>query len=188
MKNTEKLQNTAKGIAKALNVFRIIAIIGSAVLLALTLGLCVVGFTNTFTKIYELYPSELGNIRINFNQHSMAFIDISEELTLKTIYESGKLDILAFELALKTFAAFFQMEIIVIIISFIKPIFDKLSISETPFTLEIKKALKFSFIAITIFAIIESVFVGLIIGGILACVYFMFLYGCELQFNEYTAL
>ena len=116
MKNTEKLQNTAKGIAKALNVFRIIAIIGSAVLLALTLGLCVVGFTNTFTKIYELYPSELGNIRINFNQHSMAFIDISEELTLKTIYESGKLDILAFELALKTFAAFFQMEVIVIIL------------------------------------------------------------------------
>ena len=96
--------------------FRIIAIIGSAVLLALTLGLCVVGFTNTFTKIYELYPNELGNIRINFNQYSMAFINISEELTLKTIYESGKIDILAFELALKTFAAFFQMEVIVIIL------------------------------------------------------------------------
>ena len=96
--------------------FRIIAIIGSSVLIALTLGLCVVGFTNTFTKIYELYPSELGKISINFNQHSMAFINISEELTLKTIYESGKLDILAFELDLKTFAAFFQMEVIVIIL------------------------------------------------------------------------
>ena len=188
MKNTEKLQNTAKGIAKALNVFRIIAIIGTSVLVALTLGLCIAGITNTFTKIYELNPSELGKISINFKQYNLAFINISEELTLKTIYESGKLDILAFELALKTLGGAFQTAVIVVIIYFIKPIFDKLSISETPFTLEIKKALKFSFIAITIFAIMESVFVGLIIGGILACVYFMFLYGCELQFNEDTTL
>lgn len=188
MKNTEKLQNTAKGIASALNVFKIIAIVVASVLLALTIGFFILGVTNAFTKLYQLYASELENIVIKFDKDSFAFINFTQELTLKEIYESGKLEALAFELALKCLVSAFQTVALVVIIFIIKPIFDKLSVSETPFTLEIKKALKISFIVITIFAIMESVFVGLIIGGLLACVYFMFLYGCELQVNEDTTL
>jgi hypothetical protein len=64
---------------------------------------------------------------------------------------------------------------------YISKVFKKIVESDTPFTYEIMKNLKVMFILITVICVMNSLVLGLVVGFILMCLYYIFRYGCELQ-------
>lgn len=70
----------------------------------------------------------------------------------------------------------------IIVLAIFKKIFKIISDNDTPFTPEILKYFRFSFIALAIVVVFSTgVLPGAIAGLLLYCIYNIFSYGCELQ-------
>lgn len=182
----EKLKKTSKGVAKGIDVLRII-LISLAVLCLIAGILCIVsGACGWLTTIYEKHPTQLGSVKLKIDDDTVGvFLNTSfGGITLKDIYDAGELDKLCYGLAVGCFAGIVNLLVAFAITFLIKPIFTKLSNDETPFTFEMAKRLKIGFIILTIIVIISDAVIGIITGGFLTCLYFIFLYGCCLQKDD----
>lgn len=186
----DKLKKTSKGICKAIDIFRIIFIVGAVLCLVAGIVCIVAGACDWLTTIYEKHPDTLSKAKIDIDFEGMeAFIkDMHGKITLGDLYAEGLLDDLCYGCAIVCGAGMVECLVAYAITFLLKPIFVKLSNDETPFTSEMAKKLKISLIIIAVLVIFQDVLIGLILAAFLACLYFIFLYGCVLQKDDDNTL
>lgn len=182
----EKLKLTSKNIAKSIDVFRIIFIVGAILCIVCSVMCMVAGYCGWLTTLYEKYPSKMGKLDIDLNKQSIGvFIEnLGGEATLEKIYQTNNLDKLCYGMGITCLTGVVDFAVAFAVTFLLKPLFVKLSNDETPFTKEMAKKIKVAFIIITILVIIHDLFIGILTGGLLTCFYFIFLYGCGLQKEE----
>ncbi len=182
MQDKQKVQKISQGVYKTLKVLKIVFLVVAIVLMALAIVCAILGATGVFERVYDHYP-KLGEIRVAeiFDDYD---IDKFAGYTVKDVYDEGNLDLLSYIFAGLIFAEGVKVLVGFFILWYFIPTFEILSKSETPFTREISKRLKVTFILITILVLVEGALIGVLVGAILACLYYMYSYGCQLQENE----
>lgn len=177
MENKEKLRKLANTIIKVLHIFRIIFIVGMAICAVASVTSLVFGLTGALEKIYEAHP-KIGNLEL---------VDIdflNKERKLSYYYDKGELDLLCYGAAIACFIGVVYCVLAFVIAKLVESIFKTLADAETPLTIEVVNKLRVAFIIAFIITVCSNFFVGLVIGGLFACIYFILLYGCSLQDNE----
>ena len=178
-----KIKKVAKSFYKILHVMKIIMIIMIALSLISAIVLFALGITGAIDDIYEKFP-KLGKVEFDSKNDRLMFIEYSKSCTLKDIYEKGDLDKLMYGIAFEQFTYSFALIIGVLICHFVQKIFRLLHQSESPFDKTLIKPFKILFIILTILVMLKAFILGLIIGGILLCLYLIYVYGCKMQEDE----
>lgn len=178
----EKLVKLSKGISKAMYVIKIIMIVGMIVC-AVSAIICLIGYGLKWPeRIYELYPN-IKDVTIDYGKEFYN-ITFKEKVLVGDLYEAGILNKVMLGFSLNCVVGIFQCLILFFVLKLLKPLFDSISNSESPYTYDILKKLKISFVLVTIMVFLESAFLALIVAGILACIYFIYAYGVKMQEDE----
>lgn len=178
----EKLVKLSKGISKAMHVIKIIMIVGMIVC-AVSAIICLIGYGLKWPeRIYELYPN-IKDVTIDYGKEFYN-ITFKEKVLVGDLYEAGILNKVMLGFSLNCVVGIFQCLILFFVLKLLKPLFDSISNSESPYTYDILKKLKISFVLVTIMVFLESAFLALIVAGILACIYFIYAYGVKMQEDE----
>ncbi len=179
----EKLKKLSRVITKIISVLQVIMIVGASIcLIASILGF--LGFGLGWAEaIYEKYP-KMAKWEVDYNADFFDISFTSEKISLETLYNEGLLNKMLLGVAINTTIGILQCALIFVALTLFKPLFKTINNSESPFTYEILNKLKFAFIIVTIIALYNSVFVGIIVALFLACIYFMYMYGVKMQEDE----
>lgn len=178
----EKLVKLSKGISKAMHVIKIIMIVGMIVC-AVSAIICLIGYGLKWPeRICELYPN-IKDVTIDYGKEFYN-ITFKEKVLVGDLYEAGILNKVMLGFSLNCVVGIFQCLILFFVLKLLKPLFDSISNSESPYTYDILKKLKISFVLVTIMVFLESAFLALIVAGILACIYFIYAYGVKMQEDE----
>lgn len=178
----EKLVKLSKGISKAMHIIKIIMIVGMIVC-AVSAIICLIGYGLKWPeRIYELYPN-IKDVTIDYG-NKFYNITFKEKVLVGDLYEAGILNKVMLGFSLNCVVGIFQCLILFFVLKLLKPLFDSISNSESPFTYDILRKLKISFVFVTIMVFLESAFLALIVAGILACIYFIYAYGVKMQEDE----
>lgn len=178
----EKLVKLSKGISKAMHVIKIIMIVGM-IICAVSAIICLIGYGLKWPeRIYELYPN-IKDVTIDYG-NKFYNITFKEKVLVGDLYEAGILNKVMLGFSLNCVVGIFQCLILFFVLKLLKPLFDSISNSESPFTYDILRKLKISFVLVTIMVFLESAFLALIVAGILACIYFIYAYGVKMQEDE----
>lgn len=182
--NIIKLKKVSGVFEKITHVLKILAIVGAIIMAVYALFALIAGLTGLLNKLYETYPDFIGKFEISYDSKSMVFID-KRSLTFKELYEEGLLNKFMYGNSLVSLSISAELVIYAIIIHFIRKVFLLINQNETPFSVELLKPFKVCFIILTLVIVFRySLIPGLIIGGILACIYFIYSYGCNMQEDE----
>lgn len=169
-------------ITKIIKVLQIVAIVGMS--LCLISGvLSVIGYgLGWASSIYEANP-KIGKWGISSNS---IFDEIvyDGKYTVEQMYLDGNLDKLMLGFGFYCVVGFINCIVLFVVLVLFKPLFVVMNNSQTPFTYEILRRLKFAFILIFVMLLLNSVVGALITGAILTCVYFIYMYGVKMQEEE----
>lgn len=176
----EKLKRVASGLSKVLKVVKIILIVVSVIALIEAVVFFILGGTDYITKIYEAHESKLANIKVEYDNDKFIFIKYNY-VYLKDLYVNGDLDKLILGYGVETLAAAINFAVFALVCHYIRKVFVLLRDNENPFDVSMLKPLKIMFVLITILIIFKNLIIGIIVGGLLACLYFIYLYGCCMQ-------
>jgi len=182
--NKLKINKYSNVIVKITKVAKILSIVG--------LVFCVIGaiFMGVFALCYEdvlqyvqANPDTMGTIEITVSESNHLFFSISDKKTLLEIISNKDLAMEVFKnSALDCIEGVFTCLITFILMNITGRMFTKLEKLETPFSTEINKDLKDSFIGITLLVLVNGGFVvAAIVGLALAVVYYLYQYGATLQ-------
>lgn len=178
----EKLVKLSKGISKAMHVIKILLII-AMIVCAVSAIICLIGYGLKWPeRIYELYPN-IKDVTIDYGKEFYN-ITFKEKVLVGDLYEAGILNKVMSGFSLNCVVGIFQCLILFFVLKLLKPLFDSISNSESPYTYDILKKLKISFVLVTIMVFLESAFLALIVAGILGCIYFIYAYGVKMQEDE----
>lgn len=180
VESKEKLKKVSSGLCKVLRVVKIILIVLSIIAAIEALVFFVLGGTDLITKIYEANESKLANVKLEYDSDKFIFINYNY-VYLKDLYAKGDLDKLVLGYGVETIGVAINLCVFAVVCHYIRKVFILFRDNENPFDVSMLKPLKIMFILITILIIIKNVIVGLIVGGLLACLYFIYLYGCCMQ-------
>ena len=183
VESKEKLKKVSSVLCKVLKVVKIILIVVAAIAVVEAIAFFIIGGTDYITKFYEAHESRLADIKLNYNNDKFLFIEY-DYMYLKDIYAKGDLDKLMLGYGVETLGAAVNCTVLAIVCHFIRKVFILLRDNENPFDTSMLKPLKIMFILITIIVIIKNLFIGILVGGLLTCLYFIYLYGCCMQEDE----
>ncbi len=182
--NLQKLKKVSSGFEKAAKVFKILLIIFASFMAACALFSVIAGATGLVNKIYELQPEFWGNVKVDYNSKALVFIE-KNNLTLKELYEQGLLNKFMYGNAVSCISIATELAVYAIILHFLRKLFALINETETPFNPSLLKPFRVCFIILTIVIVFRySLFPGILIGGLLACLYFIYAYGCNMQEDE----
>lgn len=183
-KNKEKLKKTAHVINKVIKIVKIVLIVMAAILVTMALVSAILGAAGVATKFYEQFSEQLAGVKIDYKNESLMFLD-KKAVYLSELYMDGSLNLLLYGLAVSFLGSAAGMVITVILLHFAQKVFILMENSESPFDKSLLKPFRIIFIIITIVAVFKaSVFFGLLVGGLLLCMYFIYAYGCNMQEDE----
>lgn len=183
--NKEKLIKVATTFDKVLQVFKILSIIGIVLFVLAAITFAILGVTGAATKIYELNPELFGKMKISDNKDAFMFLNDEKTVYLREIYEIGKLDMLLYGVAVGSLSVATETVVYLLIMIYLQKVFRTIETNETPFNTNLLKPFKILFIVLTILAIFRyNLFAGILTGGLLACIYFIYAYGCNMQEDE----
>lgn len=181
----EKIQKLSKTAVTLTIVARIICLISAAI--AMIFGIVILLFQPQIC-------SQLADARERGVFEEMGFsldeyiadesiLFSSPQYFLKSITEGSSDDVTNACNAISGYCIACGVALIVLafIIRCIGKIFKQFIDSDSPFRPEIVKKLRIPFVLITVLTVKTSLFLGLIIGLSLYCIYLIFEYGCELQ-------
>lgn len=178
----EKLKKISSSFDKIISVVKIILLICIIFSILFAVVVFVLGATDAITKLYENHPRLFENLDLDTKEESLMFV--KSNLTIEEIYANGDLDKLMYGISLKFLSSTLIMVITYIIAHYLQKIFRMLKTNESPFDENLLKPFKVLFIIITILVLIKHVILGILIGGVLACMYFIYAYGCRMQEDE----
>ena len=182
--NLQKLKKVSGGFEKAAKVLKILLIIFASFMAACAIFSAIAGVTGLMNKLYELQPEFWGNVKVDYNSKALVFIE-KNNVTLKELYEQGLLNKFMYGNAVSCIGIASELAVYAIILHFLQKLFASINASETPFNPDLLKPFKICFIILTIVIVFRySLFPGILIGGLLACVYFIYAYGCNMQEDE----
>ena len=182
--NLQKLKKVSSGLEKAAKVFKILLIIFASFMAACALFSVIAGATGLVNKIYELQPEFWGNVKVDYNSKALVFIE-KNNVTLKELYEQGLLNKFMYGNAVSCIGIATELAVYAIILHFLRKLFALINETETPFNPSLLKPFRVCFIILTIVIVFRySLFPGILIGGLLACLYFIYAYGCNMQEDE----
>lgn len=182
--NMAKLKKVSGGFEKATKVFKILVIIAAAFMLACAIFSLIAGLTGLVNKMYESFPDRMGKIQIDYNSKALMFME-KRSVSLAELYNQGLVNKFMYGNAVVCLSIACELTIYAIILHFLRKLFIMINTNETPFNVNMLKPFRACFIILTIVIIFRySLVPGLIIGGILACVYFIYAYGCNMQEDE----
>ena len=182
--NLQKLKKVSSGFEKAAKVFKILLIIFASFMAACALFSVIAGATGLVNKIYELQPEFWGNVKVDYNSKALVFIE-KNNVTLKELYEQGLLNKFMYGNAVSCIGIATELAVYAIILHFLRKLFALINETETPFNPSLLKPFRVCFIILTIVIVFRySLFPGILIGGLLACLYFIYAYGCNMQEDE----
>lgn len=181
--NKEKIKKIAGGFDKALKVIKILLIIGIVIAVIWAIAFFILGATDAITTLYDKYPKMFGDIKVSVDEDELMFIK-NKTITLEEIYQNGDLDKLMYGYGVMALAQATTMVVFYFVSLYTQKVFRLLKNNESPFDESLLKPFKLLFIIITIVIIIKSIFFGILTGGILACMYLIYLYGCSMQEDE----
>ncbi|MCR5350467.1 MAG: hypothetical protein K6E20_05725 [Acholeplasmatales bacterium] len=177
----ENLKKYSSIFYKLLMVIKVFLIVFAVIFIVLGLTTFMLGVSDKISDIYRDHPKMFENI--DFEKDD-ALMFVKNEVTVEEIYLSGDLDKLMYGYAVYYAAHAAIMVVSVCLCHYVQKIFKLISLSESPFDTKLLKPLKILFIILTIFSVIKSGLLGLLVGGILLCMYFMYMYGCKMQEDE----
>ncbi len=181
--NKERIKKVAGGFDKALKVVKILLIIGIVLAVIYSITFLILGATDYITTIYEKHPKWVGDIKIGFDKDELMFIK-QKSITLEEIYLNHDLDRLMYGYAVNGVGQAISMVIFYLIAHYTQKIFRLLKNNDSPFDEALLKPFKLLFIILTIIIIRKSLFFGILTGGLLACMYLIYSYGCNMQEDE----
>lgn len=179
----QKIKKVAKTFDKILYVLKILMVILIVLSVISAITFFILGVSGGAENLYEKFP-KLGKIEFDNKNDRLLFIDYSKACTVKEIYEQGDLDKLMYGLALEQLTNSVTLVICVLICHFVQRVFRLLHQSESPFDKTLIKPFKILFIILTIFVLFKSLILGIITGGLLLCLYLIYVYGCRMQEDE----
>lgn len=184
IQNKERLKKTATIITNILKVVKIILIVGASILVLLSITSAILGVTGAFTKLYEQFPEEFSNIKLTLDNNYYMFVK-ERNITLGEIYLNGELDLLLYGVAVTLISSAVSAVIFILLIHFAQKVFILMSKNESPFDKSLLVPFRVLFIILTVIIVFKSsVFFGLLVGGLLLCLYFIYSYGCKMQEDE----
>ncbi len=181
--NKEKIKKVASGFYKALRVIKVLLIIGIVLTIIWSIAFFILGATDAVTTLYEKYPKIFGDIEITIDKDELMFIK-NKTITLEEVYQNNELDKLMYGEGVMALAEATSIVVFYFIAHYTQKVFRLLKDNESPFDESLLKPFKVLFIVLTIIILTRSVFFGILTGGILACMYFIYLYGCSMQEDE----
>ena len=182
--NLQKLKKVSGVLKKVAKVLKIILIIFASFMAACALFSVITGASGLMNKIYEAYPQFWSEVKVSNNSKGLLFID-SGSTTLKVLYEQGLLDKFMYGNAVSCIGIATELAVYAVILHFLRKLFTLINESETPFNDSLLKPFKICFIILTIvIALRYNLISGILIGGLLACLYFIYAYGCNMQEDE----
>ncbi len=164
-----KIQQTSKTVLTVIKIVRIfcfLGIIGCAIG-SIALGICQ---KEVDSALQDLIAS--GKVSLYLSQDNIVRFHMNEGIMVQSV---------ARELIKNIIQGMLALIFIAVVLSFISRIFKVFMENYSPFTGQILKDLKITFILITVLTLSSGLMMGLIIGFALYCVYQIFEYGCELQ-------
>ena len=182
--NIKKLKKLSGGFEKVAKVLKIIMIVLASVMLGCAIFSAIAGVTGLTNKIYELSPQFWGDVKVSSDSKSLMFID-KNFLSVKELYEQGLLDKFMYGNAVSCLAISTELVVYAIILHFVRKLFNLMNVNETPFNTNLLKPFRICFILLTLIIIFRySLLPGVLIGGLLGCLYFIYAYGCNMQEDE----
>ena len=182
--NLQKLKKVSGGFEKAAGVLKILLIILASFMAACAIFSAIAGVTGLMNKMYEAFPDFWSKVKVDYDSKGLMFIK-SGSTTLKELYEQGLLNKFMYGNAVSAIGIASELAIYAIILHFLKKLFASINESETPFNPNLLTPFKVCFIILTIVIVFRySLFPGILIGGLLACLYFIYAYGCNMQEDE----
>lgn len=182
--NKEKINKYSTVITKITKVAKILSIVG---LVFCVLGLIFVGLAAlNFDAIYDYVkanPKVMGELEIGISESKHFFITITDKTTLMELVDNKDLMMTVLgNSALDCLQGLVVCAITGFLMNTVGKLFAKLENAETPFTTELNKDLKESFIGITLLVLVTGDFVvAAIVGLALVVVYYLYQYGATLQ-------
>ena len=182
--NISKIKNISGGLSKATKLLKILMIVISIIMLILSVTFAIIALSNLATKIYESNTDLFGNLNIKNDTKTLIFIS-ERNVKLSVIYANGSLNNLVYGYALNFLIISVELVIYAIILHFLTKLFNLINENETPFNVNLLKPFRICFIILTLVLVLRySVVCGILVGGILACLYFIYAYGCNMQEDE----
>lgn len=179
-----KIKKTAKTFDNILKVIKILLIILIILSMVSAVIMFLLGATDYCDTIYEKFPTKLGKIEFGDKNDRLMFIDNANNITVKELYLSGDLDKLMYGLAVEQVSYSLTLLVCLLISHFVQKVFRLLHQNESPFDKTLIKPFKILFILLTLFVVFKSVIFGIITGGLLLCLYLIYVYGCRMQEDE----
>ncbi len=181
MENRQKIKQISGKALKFIKVLKIISIILFVLSLIFSLLIMAGCINDVLLKFLNNHPKILNNTDIKFKNDGL-IINITEyKIPLKTIVENNKLNELLLDTGLNMLVNSLGILLTFFILNFFKKAIEMINTSDTPFTEEIIKEIKKTFILIFVIVLLKSAIVSIIVGLSLSCVYYIFKYGIELQ-------
>ena len=172
--NLQRLKKVSGVLKKVAKVLKIILIIFASFMAACALFSVITGASGLMNKIYEAYPQFWSEVKVS-----------NGSTTLKVLYEQGLLDKFMYGNAVSCIGIATELAVYAVILHFLRKLFTLINESETPFNDSLLKPFKICFIILTIvIALRYNLISGILIGGLLACLYFIYAYGCNMQEDE----
>ena len=182
--NLQKLKKVSSGFEKAAKVLKILLIILASFMAACAIFSAIAGVTGLMNKIYEAYPEFWSKVKVDYDSKGLMFIK-GGSTTVKELYEQGLLDKFMYGNAVSCISIATELTVYAIILHFLRKLFALINETETPFNPSLLKPFRVCFIILTIVIVFRySLFPGILIGGLLACLYFIYAYGCNMQEDE----
>ena len=182
--NKEKINKFSRGVVGISKVGKICAIIGIVGCAIALIFLAIAAFAyDPFVEYVRANPDTIGNIEINLGEKGNLILVVFDKITLGELIEHKELMMTTLgDAAIECVEGLVSCIITLILMNFIKGMFEKLEKSESPFNTDLNKDLKKSFIALTLLVLINaSWIVAAIVGLTLVIVYYLYQYGTSLQ-------
>ncbi len=182
--NKEKINKFSRGVVGASKVGKVFSIIG---IVGCIIGLIFITITaiayDPFIEYVKAHPDTLGSIEINIGESGNIVLIVADKITLGELIDNKPLMMnMLGSGAIECVEGLISCIITLILMVLVKNMFEKLEKSESPFNTELNNDLKKAFIAITILVLINaSWIIALIVGLMLAVVYYLYQYGASLQ-------
>lgn len=182
--NKEKINKFSKGVVTASKVGKIFSIIGIVGCVIALIFIAITAFAfDPMVEYIKAHPETLGNIEINIGESGNIILIIADKITLGELVDNKPLMMnMLGSGAIECVEGLISCVITLVLMNLVKGMFEKLEKAESPFNTELNSDLKKSFIAITILVLFNaSWIIALIVGLMLAVVYYLYQYGASLQ-------